>query len=194
MPGKMPCQRTSLHRVDGRMGAAPWLQIEMAAKGCVSGTLKEWPMLAAALRKLGHELPPTTPAQELRDLCRAAVNSPIDPKLSDSPAWRDPCAGGGKAEEGSTGHDAQASSLERMVRRRSLSAKTLTELDETLRLSRAEADLCYSGYHPYEPAHENCIAAIVMARRKLGLPCDEDSLVRSHERALEVVNKGGRAA
>lgn len=67
-----------LQRMDGRMEAAHWLQIEMAAKGCVSGTLKEWPMLAAALRKLGHELPPTTPAQELRNLCRAAVNSPID--------------------------------------------------------------------------------------------------------------------
>ena len=45
------------------------------------------------------------------------AQSPNDPKLSDAPARRDPCAEGGKAEEGSTGHDAQASSLERMVRR-----------------------------------------------------------------------------
>ena len=87
MPDNAPCQRTSLHRVDGRMGAAPWLQIEMAAKGCVSGTLKEWPMLAAALRKLGHELPPTTPAQELRDLCRAAVNSPTPADFAAPGGW-----------------------------------------------------------------------------------------------------------
>ena len=26
----------SLHRVDGRMGAALWLQVEMASKGCVA--------------------------------------------------------------------------------------------------------------------------------------------------------------
>ena len=92
MSDSAPRQRTSLHRVDGRMGAAPWLQIEMAAKGCVSGTLKEWPMLAAALRKLGHELPPTTPAQELRDLCRAAVNSPIELRSASALAERTPDA------------------------------------------------------------------------------------------------------
>ena len=45
------------------------------------------------------------------------AQSPNDPKLSDSPARRDPCAEGGKAEAGSTGHDVQASSLQRMVRR-----------------------------------------------------------------------------
>ena len=44
------------------------------------------------------------------------VATPNDPKLSDSPARRDPCVEGGKAEAGSTGHDAQASSLQRMVR------------------------------------------------------------------------------
>ena len=42
-----------------------------------------------------------------------------DPKLSDSPARRGPCMVGGKAEAGSTGRDAQASSLQRMVRRSS---------------------------------------------------------------------------
>jgi len=47
------------------------LQVEMAAKGCVSGTLREWPMLARALKELGHDLPPSTPAATLRDLCRA---------------------------------------------------------------------------------------------------------------------------
>lgn len=44
---------------------------------------------------------------------------PNDPKLSDSPARRGPCAGEGgegKAGAGSTGHDAQASSLQLMVR------------------------------------------------------------------------------
>ena len=48
---------------------------------------------------------------------RGREETPNDPKLSDSPARRDPCVEGGKAEAGSTGHDAQASSLERMVRR-----------------------------------------------------------------------------
>ena len=43
--------------------------------------------------------------------------APNDPKLSDSPARRDRCTAGGKAEAGSSGRDAQASSLERMVRR-----------------------------------------------------------------------------
>lgn len=34
-----------------------WLAIEMAARGCVSGRLKEWPLLASAFRKLelGHD-------------------------------------------------------------------------------------------------------------------------------------------
>ena len=45
------------------------------------------------------------------------ASAPNDPKLSDSPARRGPCAEGGKAEAGSTGRDAQASSLQRMVRR-----------------------------------------------------------------------------
>jgi len=37
------------------MTAHRWLQIEMAAKGCVSGTLREWPHLLAALRELGED-------------------------------------------------------------------------------------------------------------------------------------------
>ena len=49
-----------------------------------------------------------------RRMCVATAN---DLKLSDSPARRGPCAEGGKAEAGSTGRDAQASSLQRMVRR-----------------------------------------------------------------------------
>lgn len=45
------------------------LQIEMAARGCVSGTLEEWPALNIALVKFGLELPKETPASELKDLC-----------------------------------------------------------------------------------------------------------------------------
>lgn len=48
-----------------------WLQIEMAAKGCVSGTLREWPMLKRALAEQGYELPDITRADVLRDLSKA---------------------------------------------------------------------------------------------------------------------------
>lgn len=56
------------------MGADLWLQVEMAAKGCVSGTLSEWPMLSRALKELGHDLPPSTPAATLRALCSARMS------------------------------------------------------------------------------------------------------------------------
>jgi len=49
------------------------LQIKMAAKGCVSGTLSEWPHLAAALKSAGFDLPLTTEARHLIDLCREIV-------------------------------------------------------------------------------------------------------------------------
>lgn len=45
------------------------IQIEMAAKGHVSGTLAEWPHLKHALRKRGINLPDTANAQEMRDAC-----------------------------------------------------------------------------------------------------------------------------
>jgi len=46
------------------------MQIEMAAKGCVSGTLSEWPHLKRALRKRGIDMLSTATAQEMRDVCK----------------------------------------------------------------------------------------------------------------------------
>lgn len=46
------------------------MQIEMAANGCVSGTLSEWPHLKHALRKRGIDMPCTATAQEMRDVCK----------------------------------------------------------------------------------------------------------------------------
>jgi len=76
------------------MGAGLWLQVEMAAKGCVSGTLREWPMLNRAMLELGHNLPPATLAATLRDLCRAAYSPSA--KLCNSPEAARP-----QGEEGS---------------------------------------------------------------------------------------------
>jgi hypothetical protein len=46
------------------------LQLEQAAKGCVSGTLAEWPHLDSALRHSGITLPKSAPPTVMR---RAAV-------------------------------------------------------------------------------------------------------------------------
>ena len=53
------------------------LQIEQAARGSVSGTLAEWPLLKVALSHYGHDLPDTTPASEVRRVCQQLVNSEI---------------------------------------------------------------------------------------------------------------------
>lgn len=45
------------------------LQIRMAARGFVSGTLAEWPHLKAALRKRGVCLPDSTTSETMRDIC-----------------------------------------------------------------------------------------------------------------------------
>lgn len=50
------------------------LQIEVASKGCISGTLAEWPHLKQALRKLGYSLPDFTLAGELRDICKEILD------------------------------------------------------------------------------------------------------------------------
>ena len=47
------------------------LQIEMAAKGCVSGTLAEWPHLERALRKRGIDMANTATAQEMQAACKS---------------------------------------------------------------------------------------------------------------------------
>lgn len=46
----------------------------MAAKGCVSGTLSEWPMLKRALNEHGYDLLPSTPAGMLRSICRIILD------------------------------------------------------------------------------------------------------------------------
>lgn len=53
------------------------LQVQMAAKGCVSGTLAEWPYLAGALRRYGFDLPPETEARHLRDLSREILDGSL---------------------------------------------------------------------------------------------------------------------
>lgn len=45
------------------------LQIEQAAKGCISGTLAEWPDLDAALCKRKLHLPKDTVARTLTEIC-----------------------------------------------------------------------------------------------------------------------------
>lgn len=50
-----------------------WLQIEMAARGCVSGQLREWPKLQSALRKLGLDAVDHMDAWYMRDVCNLAI-------------------------------------------------------------------------------------------------------------------------
>lgn len=45
------------------------LQIEQAAKGCISGSLDEWPHLDKALKTLGYDLPSWTHYIILRQIC-----------------------------------------------------------------------------------------------------------------------------
>lgn len=50
-----------------------WLQIEMAARGCISGRLSEWPDLITAIRKV-HALRaiPCAECRKLREACADA--------------------------------------------------------------------------------------------------------------------------
>jgi hypothetical protein len=50
------------------------LHIEMAAKGCVSGTLSEWPMLRKSLRENGLYLDNNTDANTIRKICSLIVS------------------------------------------------------------------------------------------------------------------------
>lgn len=51
------------------------LGLRMAAEGCVSGRLAEWPVVARAFRRLGWIVPDTIRASAMRELARAALGS-----------------------------------------------------------------------------------------------------------------------
>jgi hypothetical protein len=51
-------------------------QIEMTAKGCISGTLAEWPLLKLALKNRGIEMLETASAKEMRDVCKFYLSTP----------------------------------------------------------------------------------------------------------------------
>lgn len=46
------------------------LQVEMAARGCISGQLREWPDLQTALRRAGYSLADSTHAYQIKTICR----------------------------------------------------------------------------------------------------------------------------
>lgn len=46
-----------------------WIQIEMVAKGCVSGTLVEWPRLRLAFDRLGLDSRGNMVSGKIRDIC-----------------------------------------------------------------------------------------------------------------------------
>lgn len=59
---------------DQLLTKSDWLQIEMAARGCVSGSSDDWPLLRDAIEKLlGHPLPIRRPASWLSGFCEAVV-------------------------------------------------------------------------------------------------------------------------
>jgi len=58
------------------------VELECAAKGCVSGTLAEWPQLKEALKKVYEsDIPLNTPAHVLKNLARQAMErlGPVPP-------------------------------------------------------------------------------------------------------------------
>jgi hypothetical protein len=58
----------------GESGVFDWSCIELAARGDYTGTLAEWPFLAAALARRGYLLSLGTPAQEIIALCRQLID------------------------------------------------------------------------------------------------------------------------
>lgn len=46
------------------------IEIDMAARGMVSGTLAEWPLLKTALKAAGADHPDSTTAAQLKQICR----------------------------------------------------------------------------------------------------------------------------
>lgn len=53
-----------------KLTAHDWLAVEMASRGCVSGTLGEWPLLMAAFNKAGLETWTQAPALVMRNQAR----------------------------------------------------------------------------------------------------------------------------
>ena len=48
-----------------------WIQIEQAGKGCISGQLKEWPVLRGALWRLDIDIKPDTFSNPtVRNICK----------------------------------------------------------------------------------------------------------------------------
>lgn len=65
--------------------ADDWLQIEMAAKGCVSGVASEWPALAAAINKLRDKpIGPHVSSSWLQGFCEALVAGRRTPPATDA--------------------------------------------------------------------------------------------------------------
>ena len=52
-----------------------WIQIEMAASGCIGGTSDEWPNLRAAIEKItGRPFGPRKTASWLRGFCEGVLS------------------------------------------------------------------------------------------------------------------------
>lgn len=49
------------------------LQIEMAAKGCISGALVEWPRLRLAFDRLGLDSSGDMRSEDVREICRGIL-------------------------------------------------------------------------------------------------------------------------
>jgi len=65
------------------LDAEDWLQVEMASRGCVSGTLNEWTKLRRAMLAAGLEAWPTMPSSAMRDVCRLLMSHCPNAGVSD---------------------------------------------------------------------------------------------------------------
>lgn len=58
-----------------------WLQVDMAARGCISGRLHEWPHLGAAFERAGITRNPAMASDVMRDMCRMMLM--LSPNIPD---------------------------------------------------------------------------------------------------------------
>jgi len=114
-----------------------WLQIDAAARGCVSGTLEEWPHLDAALIKMLIFLHPETQAITLQRICRLLVG------VRSSEECLDRCRN--MAETIVSGKDQFGTPI-----RRSWYTSTLNDIITECRVPQT------SGHRCYEPRSLNC--------------------------------------